>query len=316
MVLRATRINELLNPHFASPITPWSITGATSSVDTSTKEPDVEVFSVLYRSLTSNVATLETDVSHDFRIGDSIVVEGVGAPFDGTFTVSTVGVNLIDSDRASKTLTYALTNADVTRNTTELVEADIYVSGDALEVTATGTSVLIKSTTTTADLMGIHYPSTSYTFSVYIQVPSGTEPVVPAIVWYDSSKTAISTSTGSSFTVDGAGTVWDRVFVTDTAPADAAYAHVQLAWTAVVGDVIKLDSALFENSSALSPFFTGSYGPANSTDLFWEGGTANAGRSHFYKNRFAIQTRLSDYALETHLNLGTTVAIYLAQPNT
>jgi hypothetical protein len=316
MILRATRINELLNPHFASPITPWAITGATNAVDTSTKEPDVEVFSVLYRSLSSNIATLETSVSHDFRTGESIVVEGVGAPFDGTFTISTVGVNLADADQASKTLTYALTNADITRNTTELADAETYLSGDALEVTATGTSVLVKSTTTTADLMGIHYPSTSYTFSVYVQVPSGTETIVPAIVWYNSSKTVISTSTGSSFTVDGTGTFWDRVFVTATAPADAAYAHVQLAWTAVVGDVVKLDSALFENSSALSPFFTGSYGPANNTDLFWEGGTANAGRSHLYKNRFAIQTRLSDYALENQLNLGTTVAIYLAQPNT
>jgi hypothetical protein len=316
MILRATRINELLNPHFASPITPWAITGATNAVDTSTKEPDVEVFSVLYRSLSSNIATLETSVSHDFRTGESIVVEGVGAPFDGTFTISTVGVNLADADQASKTLTYALTNADITRNTTELADAETYLSGDALEVTATGTSVLVKSTTTTADLMGIHYPSTSYTFSVYVQVPSGTETIVPAIVWYNSSKTVISTSTGSSFIVDGTGTFWDRVFVTATAPADAAYAHVQLAWTAVVGDVVKLDSALFENSSALSPFFTGSYGPANNTDLFWEGGTANAGRSHLYKNRFAIQTRLSDYALENQLNLGTTVAIYLAQPNT
>ena len=318
MILRATRINELLNPHFVSPLTPWAITGATTTINTATKEPDVEVFSVLYRSLSSNIATLETSVSHDFRIGDSIVVDGVGAPFDGTFTVSTVGINLVDGDRASKTLTYALTNTNITRNATEspLTGAEIYLSGDALEVTATGTNVLIKSTTTTADLMGIHYPSTSYTFSVYAQVPSGSESVVPAIVWYDSSKTVISTSTGSSFTVDGEGTVWDRVFVTDTAPADSAYAHVQLAWTAAIGDVIRLDSALFENTSALSPFFTGSYGPANNTDLFWEDGAANAGRSHLYKNRFAIQTRLSDYALENQVNLGTTVAIYLAQPQT
>jgi hypothetical protein len=316
MVLRATRINELLNPHFASPLTPWAVTGATTAVNTATKEPDVEVFSVSYRSLSSNIATLETNVSHDFRTGDSIVVEGVGAPFDGVFTVATVGVNIVDEDQESKTLTYALTSTNVTRNTTELTDAEIYISGDALDITATGTSVLIKSTTTTADLMGIHYPSTSYTFSVYIQVPSGTEPIVPAIVWYDSSKAVISTSTGSSFTVDGTGTVWDRVFITDTAPENAAYAHVQLSWTATIGDVIRLDSALFENTSAISPFFTGSYGPANNTDLFWENGAANAGRSHLYKNRFAIQTRLSDYALENQVNLGTTVAIYLAQPQT
>ena len=316
MILRATRINELLNPHFASPLTPWAITGATSTVDTTTKEPDVEVFSVKYRSLTSNIATLETDVSHDLRIGSVVVVTGVGAPFDGVFTVATVGVNLVEPDQASKTFTYAVTNTNITRNTTELTGAEAYISGNALKLTATGTDVLVKSTTTSADLMGIYYPSTSYTFSVYTQVPSGTEPVVPSIVWYNAAKTIISTSTGPSFTVNGAGTNWDRVYMTATAPANAAYAHVQIAWSASIGDILKLDSALFENTSAVSPFFTGGYGPANGTDLFWENGTANAGRSHLYKNRFAIQTRLSDYALKNQLNLGSTVAIYLAQPQT
>jgi len=317
MTLRATRINELLNPHFASPLTPWAVTGATSAVDTTTKEPDVGVFSVQYRSITSNIATLETSVSHDLRVGSVVVVTGVGSPFNGTFTVATVGVNTVNPAQASKTFTYALTNANVARNTTVLTAAETYVSGNALQLTATGTSVLVKSTTTTADLMGVYYPSTSYTFSVYAQLVSGSETVIPSIVWYDSSKAAISpVSTGSAFTLSGTGTTWERVYVTATAPATAAYAHVQLSWTAAIGDVLKLDSALFENSSAVSPFFTGSYGPANGTDLFWEGGTANAARSHLYKNRFAIQTRLSDYALENQLNLGTTVAIYLAQPET
>ena len=316
MTLRATRINELLNPHFASPLTPWAVTGATTAIDTTTKEPDVEVFSVEYRSITSNIARLETSVSHDLRVGSVVVVTGVGAPFNGTFTVATVGVNAANTSQASKTFTYALTNADVARNTTILTGAETYISGNALKLTATGTSVVVSSTTTSADLMGIYYPSTSYTFSVYAQVPSGTESVVPAIVWYDSTKTLISTSTGSTTTVDGTGTAWDRVSMTATAPATAAYAHVQLAWTAAIGDILTLDSALFENSSAVSPYFDGSYGPANGTDLFWEGGAANAARSHLYKNRFAIQTRLSDYALENQLNLGTTVAIYLAQPET
>ncbi len=317
ITMRATRINELLNPHFASPLTPWSVTGATTSVDTTTKEPDVEVFSVQYRSITSNIATLETSVSHDLRVGDKIVVTGVGAPFDGVFTIATVGVNLANTSQESKTFTYAVTNTNITRNTTVLTGAEAFISGDALKLTATGTSVLVKSTTTTADLMGIHYPSTSYTFSVYAQLTSaGTEPVTPAIVWYDAAKTVISTSTGSTFSVTSSGTNWDRISLTATAPDTAAYAHVQLSWTAAIADVLKLDSALFENTSAISPYFDGSYGPANATDLFWEGNAVNAARSHLYKNRFAIQTRLSDYALQNQLNFGTTVAVYLAQPKT
>lgn len=314
ITVKATRINELLNPHFASPITPWAITGATNAVDPLSKEPDVYLFDVDYKSLVSNVAIIETNVSHDIKSGDVIVVSGVGAPFDGVFTVATAGVNLTNPGQASKTFTYAVTNADITR--VAVTGGLTYLSGDALKLTATGTAVSVKSTTTSADLMGIFYPSTSYTFSIYAQVASGTESVTPSITWYDATKTLISTSTGTAFTVSATGTSWDRPYITAIAPDTAAYAHVELNWTAAVGENLWLDSALFEHTSALSPFFDGSKGPANATDLFWEGGTPNAARSHMYKNRFAVQTRLEGSVLDSQLPLGSTVAIYLAQPQT
>lgn len=316
MILRATRINELLNPHFNSPLTPWVVTGGTTTIDTTTKEPDVEVFSIQYRSISANIATIETSVSHNLRVGNSVVIQDVGSPFNGVFTIATVGVNLINPNQASKTFTYALTNANIARNTTVLTNAEAFISGNALKITSTGTNILVKSTTTSANLMGIHYPSTSYTFSIYAQVNLGSDILTPAIVWYDSTKTLISTSTDGSVTVSATGLDWERMYLTATAPDNAAYAHVQVSAVTSIGNVLKLDSALFENTSAVSPYFDGSYGPANGTDLFWEGGATNAARSHLYKNRFAIQTRLSDYALTNQLNLGTTVAIYLAQPKT
>ena len=314
MTLRASRINELLNPHFASPLTPWAVTGASTSVDATTKEPDVDIFSVAYKSLTSNVAMLETSVSHNLRPGDVVVVSGVGAPFDGTKTITTVRVNAANPNQISKTFTYAVTNANIARVAATGVA---YVSGDALKLTASGTSVLIKSTTTTADLMPIHYPSTSYTFSVYAQVATGTETITPAIVWYDSSKVAIgSPVSGTATAITATGTAWNRPYLTATAPSNAAYAHVQLSWTAVVGEVLWLDAALFENTSSISTYFDGSRGPATANDLFWEGGVVNGSRSHYYKHRYAIQDRLAGAALDSQLNTGTTVAIYLAQPKT
>lgn len=314
MTLRASRINELLNPHFASPLTPWAVTGASTSIDTTTKEPDVDIFSVAYKSLTSNVAMLETSVSHNLRPGDVVVVSGVGAPFDGTKTITTVRVNAANPSQVSKTFTYAVTNANITRVAATGIA---YVSGNALKLTASGTSVLLKSTTTTADLMPIHYPSTSYTFSVYAQVATGTETITPAIVWYDSSKVAIgSPISGTATPITATGTAWNRPYVTATAPSNAAYAHVQVSWTAVVGEVIWFDAALFENTSSVSTYFDGSYGPATANDLFWEGGVVNGSRSHYYKHRYAIQDRLAGAALDSQLNTGTTVAIYLAQPKT
>jgi hypothetical protein len=314
MTLRASRINELLNPHFASPLTPWAVTGASTSVDATTKEPDVDVFSIAFKSLTSNVAMLETSVSHNLRPGDVVVVSGVGAPFDGTKTIATVRVNAANPTQVSKTFTYAVTNTNIVR---VAATGTTYKSGDALKLTASGTSVLVKSTTTTADLMPIHYPSTSYTFSVYAQVATGTETVTPAIVWYDSSKVAIgSPISGTATAITATGTAWNRPSVTAIAPSNAAYAHVQLSWTAVIGEELWLDAALFENTSSISTYFDGSYGPATANDLFWEGGVVGGSRSHYYKHRYAIQDRLAGAALDSQLNTGTTVAIYLAQPKT
>ena len=45
------------------------------------------------KSLTSNVATLTTASAHGFEAGQSVVVAGVDATFNGTYTITTVGSN-------------------------------------------------------------------------------------------------------------------------------------------------------------------------------------------------------------------------------
>lgn len=46
------------------------------------------------KSLTSNVATLTTASAHGFEEGQTVVVAGVDATFNGTYTISTVGSNV------------------------------------------------------------------------------------------------------------------------------------------------------------------------------------------------------------------------------
>lgn len=327
MTLRATRINELLNPHFAlisgtysSPvITPWATSGSTHTieVDPNTAEPGVDVYTIAYKSLTSNVARIETTYTHNYRVGSLVFIYGVGAPFDGLQTVTAVGESV--SGVNNPYIEFSVTNTNITRaSSTGLA----WLSGNALNITATADGTINVDSwdgTNSSELMPIHYPNTNYTFSVYAQqyeYDSGDELVTPYISWYDETGSLISTTTGDEFNVTAFEGTWDRVYVTGIAPSDAYSASVGVEWVAVDTHKLWLDSALFENTSALSPYFNGSFGPANASDLFWEGNSVNAARSHLYKNRFAIQTRLSDYALENQLNLGTTVAIYLAQPNT
>ncbi|MEI6662962.1 MAG: Ig-like domain repeat protein, partial [Actinomycetes bacterium] len=60
---------------------------------------------VAYASLTSNVVTLQTTSSNALVAGDSVTVSGVGAPFDGTYTVA--------SKPTSSKITYAKTASNV-----------------------------------------------------------------------------------------------------------------------------------------------------------------------------------------------------------
>lgn len=61
---------------------------------------------VTNKALASNVATLTTASAHGLTTGDTIIVEGVDAIFDGTYTVAT--------HPTSTTLTYAKTAANIT----------------------------------------------------------------------------------------------------------------------------------------------------------------------------------------------------------
>lgn len=64
------------------------------------------VFTVTNKALTSNVATLTTSAVHGFAVGISVVVAGVDATFNGTFTVASVPT--------TTTFTYAKTASNVT----------------------------------------------------------------------------------------------------------------------------------------------------------------------------------------------------------
>lgn len=61
------------------------------------------------KALTSNVATLTTSTAHGFSVGQQVIVAGVDATFNGTYTITVVG--------SPTTFSYAKTAADVTSTT-------------------------------------------------------------------------------------------------------------------------------------------------------------------------------------------------------
>lgn len=300
ITLRANRINELVNPVFDTTITPWSVTGATMYTDYDDLKPDTDEYTVLSVSVSANVATLTLLDVHPFAVGESIAVKISDTSFNGAKTVTAT---------TERTISYALTHADLVDTT---VTGTMFDAGEALDMTAVASSVELSSITTDADMMPVYYPETVYTFSIYAKDYTNSEHVTVSIVWCDSSKNVISTTTSELWSLNRS---WSHIYVHSTAPSNAAYSYVKLNWEVGSGNVICVDDAIFENSPFVLEYFDGSHGPSDKTDLFWEGGVPNAGRSHFYKNRVARQGRLVE-AIRDFVPLGCTYAVYLAQPQT
>ena len=316
ITLRANRINELLNPHFAGSTSaaPWVPTGATQVVSTASQQPGVTVYNTNYLTLSGGTAKLETVVTNDFKIGDTVYVSGVTGITNGVYTVTAWGSA---TSAASSYIQFAYAGS-LSRTA---VTGKVYIASNSLNLTATGSTITLNSwdNSTTSQLMGIYYPSTEYTFSVYVQGSSTADTVTPFVKWYDSTHTLIGSAVNGATAniVNLAGTTsWDRPYVTALAPSNAAYASVGVTVTTATGHTVIFDSALFENYHDLDAYFDGNGGPGDSTDFTWEGGVANAARSHFYKNVAVVQDRLNGENFTNQLLLGTTVAFYLAQPNT
>ena len=182
VTLKANRINEIRNPHFVAPYTPWSASASTLSVRTDVAEPNLELYNSIARVAGSGTGTIELSIVHTFKAGDQIYVTGLGSPFDGLKTLTSVS-DFTVSFAASGTVASAASTVGV-----------VCKGGDALVITSSGTSqVILKSFVTTADLMDIHYPDTTYTFSLYAKTEQSSDVVIPSIVWYDINKTIIST---------------------------------------------------------------------------------------------------------------------------
>jgi len=260
----------------------------------------------------SNVANAASNEHHYF---DNCQFEQASSVTD--FDEARQAHITLKANRINELVNPTFFNVSSTFQPWSLVNGTITRPSDIPTVTSTAAGlVTLRSFTNNTQYMKIFYPSSSYTFSLYVKggtQTSGSGSV--NILWYDSSKTLLSTST-QAMTFTNAD--YSRPSVSALAPATAAYATVSLTWTASASSrTVLVKEALFENSGLVLDYFDGTNGRIiPGQDLFWEGSTPNQGRSHYYKNRVAIQVRITKGALEEWITSGSTYAIYLAQPNT
>ena len=271
---------------------------------TSTASNEVHYFDALQFEAGSSATAFQDARQIEITLKASRINEITNPNFEG----STTGWSVTNG-------TFKLTTAE--SGEVAEVGGSISVSGGAVEVYASASGLVTVETTNAMPI----FASNDYTFSIYCateEVVGDTKAVTPYIKWYDSSSNLISTTTGTAVTARNS---FVRPSVTSTAPPVAATAKVGVTWTATAagaegtGNEVTLDAALFEKSSFVNSYFDGSNGVADITDLFWEGNSTNNGRSHYYRNRYAIESRLIS-KLPSWINFGTTFEILLAQPGT
>jgi hypothetical protein len=302
ITLKASRINELTNPNFAGSLAPWNILNATSTLETDLPDPEEYIYDVVSYFVQSNLVELNTSIRHEIKVGSIINLDGINALLDGQHTVTVVTEN---------TLTFSLTAPDQSLTNTD---ATVSKAGSVIKLNAPSTTpVVVESCTGTTNLTPIYYPGSSYTFSIYARAYAIPHTGICKIYWYDADENIIEESIGATTTIT---TEWSRAYATGTSPENAVDAKVEFTWIpSAPGVDLAIDHALFENTPFVLPYFDGSKGPATDDELYWEGGVANAARSHLYNNRVSIENRLK-IALPEFLVSGSTFTIYLAQPKT
>lgn len=303
ITLKASRINELPNPDFNGSLFPWNIQNCSVATDTSIPDPDIPEYEITSFFIQSGIAEITTNLRHEIKVGALINVDNAHPAINGQHTATVVTENTI-----------AFSTANLDQGTTAVFTGGVHKAGSVIKLSAPSTTeVIVESGTGLNNLIPIYYPGSSYTFSIYTRAYNSPEFGRCRIYWYDNAGNLLATDEGASTALE---TEWKTVYVTGTSPEDAYEAKVEFVWLpSVSSSELNIDHALFENTPFVLPYFDGSKGPATDDELYWEGGVANAARSHLYNNRLAIESRLTA-AMSEFLVSGSTFTIYLAQPKT
>jgi hypothetical protein len=199
------------------------------------------VATIATKAVTTNVATLTTSANHGFLTGDSVVVAGVDATFNGTYSVT--------GTPAANSFTYALATANVTATaatstasveiTTKAVTSNVatittniahgFTSGQSVTITNVDSTFngtfTIASTPTT----------TSFTFALITANVSTTAATSSAqIITYKSLTSNVATlttasahgyTTGQDVTIAGVDSTFNGTYKVVSAPTSTTFTY-------------------------------------------------------------------------------------------
>lgn len=96
---------------------------------------------VTFKSLTSDVARLETTTAHGFTVGSEIIINGVDAAFDGTYTITNVPSSRLLEYSRRRTTSKNVVSTQLTSNTATIGTSDPHEFIVGEDVTISGTGV-------------------------------------------------------------------------------------------------------------------------------------------------------------------------------
>jgi hypothetical protein len=182
------------------------------------KAPDQLVASVSNKALTNNVATLTTSAAHGFTSGFQVLVAGVDATFNGTYTIT---------GTTSNTFTYAKTNANVASA----------VSSGGTATSATGDGNLVIATGENGDKGKIIFGAGGFDSGV-TQME-----IDPGIGMHVTINTASTSSTTGALIVDGGVGIGEALHVFGDLHAESS-----VDFTNAEKIIFGIDSSTFHDS--------------------------------------------------------------------
>jgi hypothetical protein len=135
---------------------------------------------VMNKALSSNVATITTDIAHGLEVGNSVFVSGVDATFDGTYTIKTKTATTFTYDRvAANVASTALTTAGSAQKSNSLAIGQTYYYQAAFiytDNTQTCTTACLSAFSSPVSAQTQFSKSSEYSFTGGVQsyiVPAG-----------------------------------------------------------------------------------------------------------------------------------------------
>jgi len=305
ITLKATRVNELENPGFDTTITPWVVTGATGTRTNTIKDTDRNsAYSLALTSTTNDVVEVSYNRFMPVSSGFWYSASGyIRTGFTGDRAEDRLGNWVISWYDSNQTL--ISTSTDSAKNLTEFYNVtEYYRTQGILTVYTSETTSLVAG----QDVRLLDFDDPSLDGEYEVQFVSGRFFQVVA-AGPDIDLTEVNPGTY----VQDLKLDFVRNSYSALSPTNAAYAKIKFVWdNPLNGQIIHLDSCMFERSTIAKPYFDGSTGFSSTSDLVWESSPYES-RSHYYKNRVATQLRLIAQ-LPNYLVHGTPFVIRLAQP--